>query len=409
MNRTIWLIAAGAAALVVVSAQVVNVGPVVGGQNDKPVLALPEFRGTDTAQALMGAFNSTLQGDLAGSGLLKIAPRTMYPSFIPQQPSDFSQASPAPDAPRSRKGDEMSRAASGGGRWVTDWSAPPVNANYLAFGYTAVQAGTLQLRGWLYDLSKGTTANAQMIGKVYAGTADDAGARQVAHEFAADILAMFGAQSLFGTHIYFVSDRTGRKEIWGMDPDGRNQHQITRFGDTSTEPAVSPDGTKIAFLSYARKTPGIFLFSVDPPRDLRFYNQRASVNGTPSFTPDGKQVIYASSAPNDNNAAGSFSRIWMVRVPAHHLVHIHRRGAQGQPQDRQHGGLRLRALRPAAGLPDEYRWHRNRTADAGERARPAIPRGIPMGSTSPSPGPAASRLETGTSSSWMWPRTRSIS
>ena len=90
--------------------------------------------------------------------------------------------------------------------------------------------GTLELRGWMYDLTKGTTANAQVIGKVYAGTPDDAGARQVAHQFAADILALWGAQSLFGTHIYFVSDRTGHKEIWAMDFDGRNQHQITRFG-----------------------------------------------------------------------------------------------------------------------------------------------------------------------------------
>jgi TolB protein len=38
---------------------------------------------------------------------------------------------------------------------------------------------------------------------------------------------------------------------------------------------------------------------VDPVRDLRFYNQRASVNETPEFTPDGKQMVYASSAPND--------------------------------------------------------------------------------------------------------------
>lgn len=85
-----------------------------------------------------------------------------------------------------------------------------------------------------------------------------------------------------------------------MDPDGRNQRQITRFRSTSIEPAISPDGTRLAFVSYARGTPGIFVFSVDPPRDLRFYNQRASVNETPSFTPDGKQIVYSSSAPRDN-------------------------------------------------------------------------------------------------------------
>jgi TolB protein len=42
--------------------------------------------------------------------------------------------------------------------------------------------------------------------------------------------------------------------------------------------------------------PAIFIFSVDPVRDLRYYNQGASVNQAGSFTPDGKQIVYASSA-----------------------------------------------------------------------------------------------------------------
>ena len=84
-----------------------------------------------------------------------------------------------------------------------------------------------------------------------------------------------------------------------MDPDGGNQRQITGYNSLSIQPAVSPDGSKIAFTSYLRTNPGIFVFSVDPVRDLRFYNQRASVNSSPSFTPDGKQIVYSSSAPND--------------------------------------------------------------------------------------------------------------
>jgi TolB protein len=125
---------------------------------------------------------------------------------------------------------------------------------------------------------------------------DDSGARKVAHEFAADIIGLFGGKTTFGSHIYFASSRTGQKEIWVMDPDGRNQKQITHFNSISTYPSVSPDGSKIAFTSWAKVTPGIFVFSVDPIRDLRFYNQNASVNGTPSFTPDGKQLVYMSSA-----------------------------------------------------------------------------------------------------------------
>ena len=81
-----------------------------------------------------------------------------------------------------------------------------------------------------------------------------------------------------------------------MDPDGKNQRQITRFNNISTYPTVSPDGSKIAFTSWVKGQPAIFVFSVDPVRDLRYYNQVASVNQTGSFTPDGKQIVYASSA-----------------------------------------------------------------------------------------------------------------
>jgi len=222
-----------------------------------------------------------------------MAPKTMYPTTIPQQPTDFSVPTSPPPAPRGRV-PQPAAAPSGGGRWLTDWSGPPVSANYLAFGYSAVQNGVLVFRGWLYDLRN--TASPQVIGKNYLATVDDAGARKVAHEFAADIIALFGGQSLAGTHIYFVSDRSGAKEIWSMDFDGKNQRQITQFKSISIEPSVAPDGTKIAFTSYAKGTPGIFVFSVDPVRDLRFYNQGASVNSSPSFTPDGKQIIYSSEA-----------------------------------------------------------------------------------------------------------------
>jgi TolB protein len=141
-------------------------------------------------------------------------------------------------------------------------------------------------------------AQAQVLGKRYFGSPDEAGAKKTAHEFAADIIAQMGGTSLLGTKIYFVSDRTGRKqkEIWVMDPDGSNQRQISHFNSLSIEPAVSPDGTKIAFTSFARGNPAIFILSTDTGRRLPFYNQVASMNATPDFTPDGKQLLYASTA-----------------------------------------------------------------------------------------------------------------
>jgi TolB protein len=283
------------ASWLVLTAQDIKI--VITGEQ-RPALAIPDFRGSGAAQSWMGAFNQTLWSDISNSPVVKTVPKTTYPPNAPQQPSDFREPSAAPQTPRGRKG-ELVTPQTGGGLWMTDWSGPPPNANYLAFGYTAVQNDVLVLYGWLFDLSRGTPANAQVIGKRYLGSTDEAGARKVAHEFAADILAAFGGQSLAGTKIVFVSNRTGNsrnKEIWMMDWDGSNQRQITHFNSLSIQPAISPDSSKIAFTSYAKGNPGIFIFSVDPVRQLTFYNQVASLNATPSFTPDGKQIVYSSSA-----------------------------------------------------------------------------------------------------------------
>jgi TolB protein len=294
MKRLVWFVVAPAAALMVLTAQDAKLYVQEGR---RPALAIPDLRGDAQAQPFMGAFNDTLWSDVQGSGYFKMVPKTMYPKAHPQQASDWRQPQPAVQPPPGRKRTaEPSPPQNGGGLWLTDWSSAPVSADHIAFGYTAVQNGVLVLYGWLYDLGRGS----QTIGARYlASTVDQAGARQIAHQFAADIIAQFGGKSLFGTHIYFTSNRTGHKEIWGMDPDGGNQRQITNFRDISIQPAASPDGGKIAFTSWVHTNPAIFVFSVEPVRDLRFYNQRASVNSSPSFTPDGKQIVYSSSAPSD--------------------------------------------------------------------------------------------------------------
>ncbi|HWB86821.1 MAG TPA: hypothetical protein VG675_21935 [Bryobacteraceae bacterium] len=293
MKKLLCVSSAAILALLALHAQDIK-GVISGGQ--MPHLAVPDFRGSGEAEALMATFNQTLWSDLQGAGVVDMVAKTMYPTTIPQQPSDFRERPAAVETPRTRNRRELAAPRTGGGLWMTDWSSPPVSANYLAIGYTAVQNNVLVLYGWLLDLSRDTPANAQILGNRYFGTVDQAGAQKVAHEFAADILAKFGGSSLFGTHIYFVSDRTGHKEIWVMDPDGGNQRQITHFNSITINPTVSPDGSKIAFTSYARGRPAIFVFSVDPIRQLPFYNQVASMNATPAFTPDGKQLLYSSTA-----------------------------------------------------------------------------------------------------------------
>jgi TolB protein len=225
----------------------------------------------------MATFNSTLYKDLEDSGLFKMVPKSFYPLQNPQRPEDF-------------------RPTSGQGLAMADWAGTPTNANFLAFGYTSLQNGQLVLYGWLYDVRQQTLQGAQVIGNRYFGTSDDVGARKVAHEFANDIIAKFGGGTLAGSHIYFVSDRTGHKEIWVMDYDGQNQRQLTFYKSITIQPAISPDGQRLAFTTFSKGTPRIVEISTSTGREIRFYNQEASLNANPNFSPDGKEIYYSSTA-----------------------------------------------------------------------------------------------------------------
>jgi TolB protein len=295
MRQFIWILGAAAATLAVLAAQQGDINITINKPTgQRPALAVPDFRGDGQSQSFMGVFNRTVWSDLDNSGMFNLVPKGQYPLNVPQQLSDFRIA---PQTDNTRRGQTPT---SGGGLWLSDWSAPPAQANYMGIGYAAVQNNLFVLRGWLVDLSIPNPANAGALAKTYAESLDEAGARTAAHKFSCDVLERFGSTCLFGSHIYFVR-RTGSlkapvSEIWSMDPDGNNQKQLTHFNALSDFPSVSPDGSKIAFTSWVRGNPGIFVFSVDPVRNLGFYNQRGvSVTASPAFTPDGKQIVFVSS------------------------------------------------------------------------------------------------------------------
>jgi len=280
---------------------------------ERPAIAVADMRGTGDAQRNMDTFNATLWDELQNAGILKMVSKSLYPLEVPQRPQDFKP--PAVPA-NARRGTPPART----GPWLTDWSGPPVSANYLAFGYTAVQDNRLVLYGWLFNTGQPDVTSAQVIGKLYFATLDADGAKKVARDFAADILQQFGAKSLAGTKIYFVSDRSGTKEIWSMDYDGSHQQQLTQYKSTSSMPAVSPDGKMFAFTTYAGGNPQIRIHSGETGRRLQFYNPVSSVVETPEFAPDGKQLLFATALNGwvqiciSNLDGGNFRRISNVRA-----------------------------------------------------------------------------------------------
>lgn len=297
-------------------------------RTQQPVIAITDMRGSGEAQQHMGVFNQTLYDEIDGAVVLQIASKSVYPLNVPQTPQDFKP----------------------GGAQLTDWSKPPVNANYLAFGYTAVQNGQLVLFGYLFDVAQQSTQSAQVIGKLYFGPVNQDGAKKVAREFAADILARFGAKTLAGTRIFFVSDRTGSKQIWSMDYDGSNQKSLTRYNGIAFMPTVSKDNSKYAFTLLSQANPSVIVHSVETNRRLPFVNPQASVNASPDFTPDGQHIVFSSSI------GGGFANIFMAGSDGSGLKRLTSvRAVETEPKVNPKTGAEIIMTSGRSGTPQIYR------------------------------------------------------
>jgi TolB protein len=342
-----WIGSCVAAAALVLAAQDATIKLSKG---DRTAIAVPDLRGAGEAQQYMAVFNQTLWSDLDGSGLYAMAPKSMYPLQVPQRPEDFRP--PIMPTQPARRGAPPPRPISRG-PWLTDWSEPPVNANYLAFGYTASESGQIVLRGFLYNVGQADLTNAQVFGKTYLAPLGEEGARKVAHDFAADILKQFGGTSLAGSKIYFVSTRSGRgmKEIWSMDYDGANQKPVTQYKSTSITPAVSPDGTRIAFTTYQRGNPAIFVFSLETGRRLPFYSPVSSLVTTPEFTPDGQRMLFSSSV-------GGWPQIFIASVDGSGLRRIgYSSSIDMEPKVNPKTGAEMVFVSGRSGTPQIYRMN----------------------------------------------------
>jgi len=286
-------------------------------RREKPSIAIIDFRGTGAAQPLMKAFNDTLWDDIEEAGFFNMVDKTVYPLEVPQRPEEFQ---PPRMLVPAKAGDPP--IAIRVGPWLTDWSNPPVNTTYLAFGYVAAQGQDLVLYGYLFNVLQPDVRTALVSGRTYFGSVDESGAHKVAHEFAAEILKMMGVPSLAGSKIYFVSDRTGFKEIWSMDYDGSNQLQLTNYKTLSQMPAVSPDGKRVAFVTLVNNGPEwqIRIHTTDTARRVTYTGPTgASIIG-PEFSPDGKKLWFAveqddwDQIVNSNIDGGQLQRVSRLRA-----------------------------------------------------------------------------------------------
>jgi TolB protein len=259
-------------------------------------LAVPDFKPATQDPKngdLLKVFNATLWNDLDSAGIFDLVSKSFYPVDLPGTPADVR---------------------------FEAWNTQPPNAAMLAFGNLGVTGTGMMVQGWLYDVKN--IMSPQVLGKQYTDAATIDAARITAHKFADEIIFRLGGgiPGIAETHIFFVSTRSGHKEIWAMDYDGENQHQITHQGTISLSPRISPDGTRLAFSSLTKSGWEILMYSMDLNRLVSFPHF-GGTNLSPAWSPDGSKLAFSSSRTGDpdiyvvDQSGGNIRRLTSTRMP----------------------------------------------------------------------------------------------
>jgi TolB protein len=173
--------------------------------------------------------------------------------------------------------------------------AAAAGADVVVWGrLTRERDGGLLWEGKGYDGGSGSAVTE----KAYRGR-DRTFLRSMAHKFSDALVSAFtGETGIAQTRIAFVSDRTGKKELYVMDYDGANVTQVTRDRSIALTPRWSPDGASITFVSYRDGTPA--LHSYVPVSGRRWpLLKLPGTTMSPAWSPRGDRLALSSSQTGD--------------------------------------------------------------------------------------------------------------
>ncbi len=239
-----------------------QIGQIIVTPGSGPSLAAPDFQpragGLDAA---LGTFNETLWNDLKFASVANLVGKSLYPKTLLADPATLK---------------------------YEEWAEEPVKSDYVAFGNLT---GPNTAQGFLYDVK----TRQQLLSAAMSGEP-----RQMAHQFADQVVRILtGQEGVAQSKIAYVANR----EIYMMDYDGYGARAFTRDGSMALFPSLSPDGKRLAYVSFRGDYAGRFghpNIVIRGEDGLIIGSTRFKGTTTsPSIGPDGR-IAFASSKDGDS-------------------------------------------------------------------------------------------------------------
>jgi len=222
-----------------------------GGANQIPIGVLP-FAGE---QVLSQNISDIVQADLQRSGRF----RTLFVGNVNPLPTEAAQVN------------------------FDDWKSRGADA--LVIGSVVRLAdGRFEASFRLLDVP----GQSQIAGVAFTLTAQQV--RATAHRIA-DIIyeKLTGERGVFSTRIAYVVKKGRRYELQIADADGYDAQTALASYEPIISPAWSPDGTRLAYVSFENKKPVVYVHSLVSGQRHVVANFKGS-NSAPAWAPDGKQL-----------------------------------------------------------------------------------------------------------------------
>lgn len=176
-------------------------------------------------------------------------------------------------------------------------------AKWSAAGVDFVISGSAERLGEKAVLNVSVTeiATGQVVIKQSLATAPGA-VHQAVHALMNQLLVdTVNFKPIYTTKIACIRKSAGRKQIVTAWCDGTGMNAIGGLGDLVLNPVWSPNGRKLAYVSYLRDNPDLYLFDLNGG-GARLICGRRGINTAPAFHPGGQLIAFTQTGVTKNGS-----------------------------------------------------------------------------------------------------------
>ncbi|WP_348946454.1 Tol-Pal system beta propeller repeat protein TolB [Chitinibacter sp. FCG-7] len=151
-------------------------------------------------------------------------------------------------------------------------------------GQVIPDGNQVTVRFWLVDLA----TKQELIAFEKRGNASQT--RRLAHQIADMIYAkLTGKTGAFASRIAYVLKTPGRYQLQVADSDGYGAQTVLASRKPIMSPRWSPDGGKLAYVSFEKEKPIVYVHELATGKRIEAANFKGS-NSSPAWSPDGKKL-----------------------------------------------------------------------------------------------------------------------